>query len=252
MVDISILLPGIRKERWNKVYDSIVESTSRSFELIIAGPYSLPFELQDKKNVKYVKDYGNPVRATQIASQFAEGKYITWTADDGTYLPNVLDKVLDKMSQEDDIKNVVINGYYEGGNKLRQEELRLNVAYPSSAFIPRDWYIFNVATMHTQFFYELGGYDCLFQTTALSHADLAARAQRAGAKVSVMNEPMLECTHMPGTTGDHAPVHYAHIEHDEPYYKKIYNSSSCMERTNLDLQNWKEAPKVWNLSLIHI
>lgn len=250
MIDVSIILPAIRTERWVKLYDSITSTMKRSFELIIVGPSSLPEELQNKKNVKFVKDFGSPVRASQIASLLIEGKYVTWAADDCVFENNVLDKNLDlldeKFLKNGDNKDVVINNYVEAGNALPYHVLKLKVAYPPHTYISDDWYIFNVATMHSSFFYELGGYDCEFEACPFAHSDLAARAQRAGARVSVINESMLTCGHMPGISGDHAPVHYAQTEHDEQLYAKIYEDPSSQNRKNLDLNNWMKSDKIWS------
>jgi len=245
--DISILVPAIRTERWLDLYNSIAKSTTKSFELIIVGPFSLPKELQAKVNVKYVKDYGNPVRASQIGSLIAEGKYLFWASDDGTFQKGALDRVINCLETQKNksIKDVVISNYREGGSTQSDNVLRLNVAYPKSLYIPDEWYQFNVATMYTEFFHQLGGYDCSFEACPLAYADISARAQRAGANILLLNEVILDCTHMPGTTGDHAPIHYAHIEHDEPLYKTIYSKPGCVNRTKIDLQNWKNAPSVW-------
>lgn len=248
--DVSIILPAIRFNRWINLYNSITNSMKRSFELIIVGPTSLPPELQDKKNVKFVKDYGSPVRASQIASLIAEGKYLTWAADDCIFENGVLDKNLDlldeKFLKNKNNKDVVINNYAEAGNSLPVDVLKLKVAYPPHTYISDDWYIFNVATMHTSFFYELGGYDCRFEACPFAHSDLAARAQRAGAIVHVINENMLTCGHMPGISGDHAPVHYAQTEHDEKLYSLIYENPNSQDRKNIDLDNWQNAPKIWD------
>ena len=247
-VDISILLPAIRKERWVELYNSISKSTKRKFELIIVGPYSLPDELQTKRDVKFIKEWGNPVRASQIASLVAEGKYLTWAADDGVYLEGALDRAIDYLDNKPnkDIKDVVVNNYFEAGLlACPGNVLRLKVAYPPHTYLSDDWYIFNVATMYTEFFYDLGGYECAFEVCPFAHADLAARAQRSGANVHVLNEPMLDCTHMPGTSGDHAPVHYAQTEHDQQLYARIYENSASLGRTKIDINNWKTAPSVW-------
>ena len=246
--DISILLPAIRKERWVELYNSIASSTKRSFELIVVGPYSLPDELQNKTNVKHIKDFGNPVRASQLASLVAEGKFLTWAADDGVYLEGALDRAIDYLENKPNknIKDVVVNNYIEAGKlACPGDVLRLKVSYPYGSFIPNDWYIFNVATMYTEFFYDLGGYECTFEVCPFAHADLAARAQRSGANVHVLNEAMLNCTHMPGTTGDHAPVHFAQLTHDQQLYSEIYDDPQSVNRTNIDLENWRLAPSVW-------
>ena len=217
-IDLTVLVPAIRKERWVDMYNSIKSSTKRNFELIIVGPYSLPEELQRMVNVKYIKDYGNPVRASQIGSLIAEGKYIFWASDDGTFQPGALDKAIDCLESQENksIKDVVISNQ------------------------------FNVATMYTEFFHQLGGYDCSFEACPIAYADISARAQRAGANILLVNEVILDCTHMPGTTGDHAPIHYAHLQSDEPLYKTIYHNPDCVDRTSLDINNWKKADKVWN------
>ena len=247
-IDLTVLVPAIRKERWVDMYNSIKSSTKRNFELIIVGPYSLPEELQRMVNVKYIKDYGNPVRASQIGSLIAEGKYIFWASDDGTFQPGALDKAIDCLESQENksIKDVVISNYKEAGAAQPDDVLRLNVAYPRSPHIPDEWYQFNVATMYTEFFHQLGGYDCSFEACPIAYADISARAQRAGANILLVNEVILDCTHMPGTTGDHAPIHYAHLQSDEPLYKTIYHNPDCVGRTSLDINNWKKADKVWN------
>ena len=64
--ELSIILPSIRPERLQKVYDSILKSTSAEFELIIISPYPLPESLEKYKNIKYVRDFGNPTRCHNI------------------------------------------------------------------------------------------------------------------------------------------------------------------------------------------
>lgn len=168
--EISITMGGIRPERWEKVYDSIVRSTHRTFELIIVGPYGLTPALQEKRNVKYVKDFGSPMRAYNIAAELAEGKVITWHADDGLFFDEALDEGVDLLySMGDNEKNVVIAKYFEGQNYSGADAhpdayYKLCNAYPRSPYIPVDWWIFNIAIMHRSFYERLGGFDCKFQS----------------------------------------------------------------------------------------
>ena len=244
----SILMPAIRRERWENVYQSIVKSTNRSFELIIIGPYAPSESLLNRANIKYIKDFGNPVRASQIGSLIAEGKYLFWVSDDGTFQEGALDKLIDNLDERENqsVQDVVVANYKEGGQAQSDEIMKVTRAYPPSPHISSEWYHFNVALMHTQFFHDIGGYDCEFEALPMAYADIAIRCQRAGADVAFINEVIVDCTHMPGTTGDHAPIHYAHLQHDMPRYQMIYNDSSCLERVELDLQNWKESPKIWS------
>ena len=174
--EISIILPGIRPYNWSKLYDSIVKSTTRRFELIVVGPYRPPDMLQnDIYNFKYVKDYGSPMRA--------------------------------------------------------------------SNFLSDDWWLFNVAIMHRSFFDSLGAWDCSFEACPMGHTDLAIRAQHAGANVAMSEFPLLDCGHMPGTTGDHAPIHYAQLGHDTPRFQQRYRDPEWVNKsTKIDINNWKNSP----------
>ena len=247
MYDVSILLPGIRKNNWITLYNSI-NLSEYSFELILVGPYDPPDELLEKDNFKFIKDFGAPVRATQIAFVHSNGKYVTAIPDDGLYIEGVLEKDIDYLENKQDgsVNDMVINKYYELGNLLPDKILFLNNAYPRSSYIPDNWYIFNLVVMYSEFFRKVGGYDCEYETTALAHADLAARSQCGGAKVFLIEKPMVTCTHMPGTAGDHAPVHYGHLEHDEGLYMKKYCfNDRFKDNLILDVDNWKNSPSIW-------
>src|SRR5687767_4141227 len=88
-IDISIAVPGIRTEHWQRLYETAQLGCGEySFEMIFVGPYSPPPFFDGIKNVKYVRDYGNPSRALQLGAVFAEGEYFTWAVDDGYFLPN--------------------------------------------------------------------------------------------------------------------------------------------------------------------
>ena len=78
---VSIILPGIRKENWNKLYQSIYGSlTNKTFELIIVGPE----ENKDlnKSNIKFLKSFQTPVCCQQLGAEIAIGKYIIFASDD--------------------------------------------------------------------------------------------------------------------------------------------------------------------------
>jgi len=250
--EISILLPSIRTDRLSDVYLSICNSTKRSFELIVVGPYPLSPLLQAEKNVKYAKDFGSPMRASEIAAELAEGFLVTWTADDALFLPDALDKGVDTLYaiQPTSDKNVVISKYYEGqGYSSKNEQpdsyYKINNAWPKSPHIPDDWWIFNMTIMYRSFYEYLGGWDCQFQSVASGHVDMAIRAQRAGANVVLSNYPLVNCDHMPGTSGDHAPMHNAQTYEDGPLYNKIYSQPLESRDIRINIKNWKNSPAVW-------
>lgn len=240
---LSIVLPAIRTHKWEGVYNSI--QLDFPWELIIVSPYDLPQALV-KPNVKYFKDWGSPVRASCIGANLAEGRYLTWAADDGLFFPDTVKKAVNVLDNDINGRLVVVTKYLEACNEVHPDwYYQLTVAYPKTPYIPDNWLIFNTAFMHTDYYQTLGGWDCRFETTAVSHADLAARAQRDGCSTVLLQDPMLNCEHMPGASGDHGPIMYGHIQNDEPLYKSIYGSPDCVSRTHIDVNNWKKAPMVW-------
>ena len=119
--EVSIILPSIRTERLEKLYDSILASTKRTFELVVVGPYPLPEKLRDLHNVKYTKDFGSPVRASNIAASLCEGKIYTWFADDCILFENSLVDCVDQFYGMGDCKNnVLVAKYYEGQEGSRE------------------------------------------------------------------------------------------------------------------------------------
>lgn len=253
--EISILLPAIRKENWDTLYDSICASTKRHFELIICGPHSLTDKLQSLSNVKYVKDFGSPTRASVIASLLAEGKLITWLADDAVMLPSALDQAIDALySMGDDKKNVVITKYLEGthgARKINQPDYYYRIngregfrPCTYSPYIPDDWLIFNTAIMHREFFEDLGGLDCSFEHAAMADTDLAIRAQCAGAKVQITQILAYDCNH---GQADHKPIEIAQLQFDEPLIQSKYRDPKWKDKIVIkqNFTNWKEHPQVW-------
>lgn len=246
--EISIVMPAIRSNRWEDVYDSISTSTKRSFELIIVSPYALTSKLQEAKNVKYVKDFGPPVRASQIGATLAEGTYFVHTADDALFLPDALDKNIDLLvGMGKDIKNVVVAKYFEGQNgttKPLQPDSYFTLGgstWTKTKYIPGNWWLFNVAIMYREYFEQLGGWDCAFEGTFYSHCDLAIRAQQDGATVKMSDFPLLDCDH---NQADHGPIEHAQTLKDKPLYFSKYGNYNHIQIVGA-IDNWKEASQVW-------
>jgi hypothetical protein len=252
MYDISVCLAAIRKDNWVRLYNSIKESVEDyTFELIFCGPHAeLPVELQELDNVLCIQDYGSPTRAQQISMQNARGKYITWTADDGWFLPGGLAKCISRLEEITDEKKCIVTQYNEGGSDGLGDPNRgmycMNSHDPvRSPFYPNSFLIFNSVVLPTKYFIDLGGFDCRFEVCPMAFVDFGARAQLDGIKPELFGV-IFECTQFPGTTGDHAPIHYAQLEHDQPLYSEVWRSSRCLERIKIDYNNWKQTPEVWN------
>jgi len=253
--EISIILPAIRRENWDKMYDSIMMSTGRKFELIICGPYSLTEKLQSLRNVKYIKDFGCSTRATQLASLLAEGEYMMWAGDDTIFQRNAVDYMINILkSMKSNYKNVVCGKYLEGANGTKKVEwgdfyYKINgkegfrpCTY--SPYIPDDWWIFNAALMHRRFFEELGGLDCGYEHLAMAATDFAIRAQVSDAVVRQTQIYVYDCDH---SQSDHVPIEIAQLHYDNPKIQAKYRDPNWREKLkiNIDMDNWRDYPSVW-------
>lgn len=243
---LSIIMPAIRVENWVDLYKSIVSSCSHSFELILVSPYKIPDILERSANIKYVKDFGSPNRCFNIALSLAEGEYCTWGADDGIYQDGVLDKAINILDNSKNYKKIVSMSTVEAARHYSEEFCFINKHKEiSSPYIPDNYRLLALGMMRTQYFKELGGIDCKYETHAIGHIDLSIRAQNDGAEIQFLQDICMRLSHMPGISGDHAPMHYAQTEHDEELYRTLYRDQNYKHLNRLDLFNWKNSPQVW-------
>ena len=244
---LSIMMPAIRPDRWDAIYSSIVRATSRTFELIIVGPYPLTPSLALTPNVKYVKDFGNPIRAHNVASMLVEGKYLTWMPDDGVFLPGSIDIMFDELlKMPENPKNIVIARYAEGGREFKKDFFLINNdGVTGGPYVSDNWYLLSQPIIDTEFYMSLGGFDCQFESMAPGCNDFSIRAQRGGAIVKLVDKVALVCSHMPGSSGDHGPMHDAQTTVDTPLYNSIQKSAEFANRVKVDINGWKKLPAVW-------
>lgn len=243
---ISILCPGIRNHNWKRLYDSISEATRESWEIVFVGPYPLPDELQDKSNITYIQDFGSPIRCQQIALVHSNAKYINWAADDGYFLIDSLDIGLSLVGG----KNIVMQKYQEGSEDttiFKKEEYYLLSKHNATQtkYIPSHYFGLNVGIVERDILFDIGGWDCEFEACPMSHADLSVRLQALGHEFTIQEEIAFTCSHMPGVSGDHGPIHYAQITHDEPLFKAKYSVPITIENLKIDINNWEKADKIW-------
>ncbi|MBT7338554.1 MAG: hypothetical protein HN802_02540, partial [Candidatus Jacksonbacteria bacterium] len=168
---------------------------------------------------------------------------------------NSLDKCLDEYrAMGTDNKNVLVAKYYEGQEGSTEREtlqpdsyFRVNGTPAGSPHLPDDWWLFNIAFLSAEFFHTLGGWDCSYEGTWASHADMAIRAQYLGANVKMAQIPLFTCDHMPGGTGDHKPIFECQHQHDEPLLQRKFRDPNWTTNVNprLKIDNWKTAPAVW-------
>ena len=247
--DLSIFIPGFRTPLWKKVYDSAKKACKRyNWEMVFIGPFDPPESLQRKENVLFVKDYGSVTRCAQRGMLETRSDLFFLTVDDCEFAEDSIDLALDKYHSECGIKDVICMLYGEGGNKMDSKywyawshgDLRL----PG---INREWRIANQCLMNKNYFFELGGLDCVnFEYIDKPIHDFMFRLQKSGGKI--LFSPIHSCiaTWYPEETGDHGPIHRAMINRDIPVFNRMYSDPRLYEkRIKIKYDNWKGSPEVW-------
>lgn len=247
---ISILMPSIRTHLLEGVYNSISDSFHGDWELVLVSPYPLPDTLKDKINILYIKDAGNPIRCRQRGLVEAHGEYICYAADDVLFYPNSLDIAYNTIKDKD-YKTIVLGKYREGNEDNPFMDSDEYYMLKTHDFLKQpmqglpDYMLLNTGLLSTKLMKEVGGFDCQFEACAMACVDLSIRVQNYGCKVIIQNEPIFKSTHLPGTIGDHEPIHNAQITHDQPLFLYLYLNPANKGRTIIPLDNWEKTPTRW-------
>lgn len=251
--ELSILVPGIRPHNWIDLYESTkIACTKYDYEIVFTGPFDPPAQLLENNNVKYFKDYSSVPVCMQKATLECEGKLIFHTVDDGTLAKNSIDMAIDYYNKFCSKKDVINMRYKEGqekkGNSMPMSywkawthgDLRLRG-------IDRDWAISLQPMFSSQYFKDLGGFDCQFEYSNHCHHDFIFRVQMDGGKI--INSPIESCNadHFPGISGDHEPICIAQHQYDDPKFFELYGSKMPVDRVKIDYDNWKSCPSVWKI-----
>jgi len=237
MIDLSIIIPSIRIEKWRSVIDSITLSCKKySWEAIFIGPDADSVILNEDDRVSHYYSLSSPNVCQHKAMEYSKGKILHIFSDDCLFEEDAIDKCLDAKKS-----HAIVANYDEGGN-CAVANFSLNYCY-ARTITPDSFVIFNTVFMDRNIFFQLGGFDCNFETICVAQADLAARWQFAGFTVDVENIKLSQCGHMPDTSGDHAPMHYAQGQNDIPMYINKYRIVPPLE---IDFNNYKLQPTVWH------
>lgn len=244
---LSFFLPGIRIENWVGLYNSIQQSYSGEFELIIVGPYTPSDEFLALFNTKYFKDYGSPTRCMQIALLLTSGEYLFLGAtDDSTFLSHTVDRSINLIESGDE--DIILAKYTESDNPsptMFLEEYYRTYGHESLkrlSCVDHTWYAAGAGIVRREYILGLGGYDCQFEGTTFSCLDLCFRIQTVGGKCMLTNEIVFHCDH--GQPG-HEPIESAFFQNDQPVFHRIYGDKQLSQRKSIDINNWKQSDAVW-------
>lgn len=244
---LSVIVPSIRTERLGILYKSIEESYTGEFELIVITPASILFSLAGKKNVTVITSKRSPAACQQQGLLEATGDYVTWAADDGVFQFDALNESM-YLLRNQDYKTIIVGRYLEGNNPIGMNSTDYFKFKYHKVFrlagVPQEGYIVNCGVVSRKLLLELGGWDAEnFDVPTMAHADFSIRANAYGCKFIMQDGLMFKCSHMPGKTGDHKPIHNAQIHRDQPRFVEMY--SFLTDRVKIDINNWKNTPEVW-------
>jgi len=253
---VSLILPSIRTHLLQAFYESAEKACSLyNWELIIVGPFEPPEDLLRKKNVNYISSYANPSICTQIAVKYATGQYIYNCVDDGLFTPNCIDdaiKLGDAMITRGS-EEWVINMRYRESEKGDRPPFDQNYWSAMNTKIGKhlpgienNWQIALHFFMLRSYYNWLGGVDPRFEYVNHGAHDLMFRIQGNGGIVIPSITEGLICTHVPETTGDHAPIHHAQLGPDQELFDKIYSVPE-VTRSRYRLAYWayEKMPNIW-------
>ena len=168
MVDLTIIVVGIRVKKWESLYKEAKTAIKRyEHEFLFVGPNPLPSFFDDKEDVVYLRTFSNPSICLQMVSQLARGKFMTWIIDDASIKENSLDSALDVMKNQDKT-TIMFSRYVERENGIEKEDLEnfMNANFHQDLRLPlvdKSFKIAPVMLLQTDFFKEMGGISCSYE-----------------------------------------------------------------------------------------
>jgi hypothetical protein len=250
---LSVVIPGIRLENWNRLFYELVGSFGGSqFEMIFVGPF-IPASDMGHKGVafRYIQDYGSPARCFQLGSTVAQGKYIAFVSDDGHLPANGFKEAVNVLDQARDIDGMTLL-YSEGPGFSGTQHLTpqyFDAWHHTSLQLPlvnKEWRIAPHFMYRLDYFRELGGLDCRWEHVNMNTHDLAFRVQRCGGKMIPSPSRVLavDWAPWPPPGQPKIPLQAAFEENDNPLFQQIYGGN-LEPNIRINYDNWREAPAIW-------
>jgi hypothetical protein len=265
---LTVILPSIRPEKWQEVYNSIENAVKGRYdwEFLAIGPYPGTIEAKTGK-FAFIGDHGSPCHCMQRGVLLAKGEFITWIADDALFMENVLNREFnadaifckyvegrpdpnDKRWEDPELAKIVP---YCRGDVALNPDMVLDKSWKidahvktKSRFIPGHWCILSLGIIKRDVLLEIGGWDTyLFEVTGMASPDLGIRLQRKCVNCILWPEIVQTLEYKTDNNRAGSKVVEAHVSNDEPNYARIYDDESCLTRTNIPINPSDYWPSVW-------
>lgn len=236
---LSIILSGCNPDKWEKLV--YTNGSSEDWEFVIVSSEPMPSRFLGCHRVTYVVDNGSPTKRLCVGAACAKGKYFTWATEDAVFVPEKLDKMVKLLDQKPDNKRIIVAKVIDqNGNVPSDQSIILNKKYVKSSLISDSWVDFNPCMMFSSYYRNLGGFDTSFNLCETSYSDFAIRAQRNGAKVELIQDPLLDYSSM--KSDEDKTLVDIKKSHEMPLYEKFSNLS---DRMVIDLDNWEKDKSDW-------
>lgn len=250
---ISLIIPSIRPEMYQNVYNSFCACWHGTFEIIFVSPYDLPaLNTVPRGEVVNIKDFGSPSRALQIGLLIATADWLSFATDDCTFDTDTLNQAWKTLAKKKfDYKTVIVCKYTESDN---WSKWMMTPWYYHAWFhgdfrhpnIPVHFKLYMNGLISKQIMREIGGFDTRFETMAYTYNDLSMRLQFYGCKFIIEKNRLDHCTWQPKESSDHGPVHKAVMDHDAPLFRGVYWAKKFKPVITIPLDNYKQAGEKWN------
>jgi hypothetical protein len=254
MVELSIIVPGVRKENWDLLYQQTEQACkNHTFEMIFAGPHQPSDFLLSKSNVSSIIDFGTPSRCLQIAAANVKGKFITWLADDAHVIENSIDSALELLKSKNAEKDIICMRYIEGENRNGNPANFADFywvawTHPDLQLegVEKSWKIPCVMMISSDYFRNMGGLDCDFEHINFNVHDLAFRSQRNGSVVHMSPDFIMNCDWEPHRNASNSPVIAAYPSDKARFQSKYFSKYEVSKNPiRIDFNNWKNSPEKW-------
>lgn len=250
---LSILVPSIRTHFWERYYKSLRRSAKKtSFEIVFVSPFTRPTEFNKHYDIKHFQDFGSPTRCAQLGSFDCEGDLLLYHVDDAIFYEDAIDRCVEYFEKNCKPIDIVNCRYREGVNFEGQElpleywDAKHHDELKPLQGIPDSFKISLHPMMRLSYFRELGGFDAAAYIYMHATLDLMFRAQADGAVVHNSPVEVSNCSHLPGMTLDHGPIHLAQTMHDLPVFRSVYGQEhDIAARAKIDINNWTNTPSIW-------
>ena len=247
---ISLIVPSISSDKWVDICSQMqLACKLYDYEIIGVGPKFPNESLESVKNFKYIRDFGSPSRALQLASLIAEGEYIAWCSDDSKITENSIDECVylydNYMTENDAITLRYSEGENYSGNQHNDPTYWVGFTHTDlqQPAVNPDWKIAPVFMIKRELFYKHGGLDCRFEHINMNTHDLMFDIQKNGGKIFMSPNKVFAVNWSPvNNSASYQPIFLAYHHNDLPLFKLLY---SRQYHRSIDLDNWRKQPAVW-------